>query len=161
MGLEQELKEIKSLLKQAEEAKKTKKFKLPFGKKVGTAQAKKNWILTIKINENGHLNFLKHQIDEQTIMEEGVPRLATNQYVLFYKKTPVIILPSWSVEPYSPTQEFKKSLENGSNTAGYKILMAKMLKETVSPKKEMSGIIKWIIGLGLAALIGYALITGG
>ncbi len=158
MGMQEDLNEIKTILKPLEE-KKTKKFKLP--KKVNKGQAKKNWITIMKINENCHVNFSKQQIDEQTIMVDGVPRLATNQYVMFYKGKPLIILPSWSVEPYSPKQEFKDSLDSGSNTKAYKILLAKMLKETVNPKKPMSNVIKWIIGIALAGIVGYALISGG
>lgn len=160
MGLQEELKEIKDLLKE-EKKPKRKKFRIPFGKKVGKSQAKKNYVTVIKINENGNLDFKKLQIDEQTIMEEGIPRLAATDYVLRYKKNPVIILPSWSVKPYSPSEQYEKSLNDGSNTKGYSILMAKMLKEQVNPKKQIGGMIKWILGLGVAGIIGYALITGG
>lgn len=160
MGLQEELKEIKDLLKE-EKKPKRKKFRIPFGKKVGKSQAKKNYVTVIKINENGNLDFKKLQIDEQTIMEEGIPRLAATDYVLRYKKNPVIILPSWSVKPYSPSEQYEKSLNDGSNTKGYSILMAKMLKEQVNPKKQIGGMIKWILGLVVAGIIGYALITGG
>jgi hypothetical protein len=161
MGIEEQLKEIKELINNTEQSKKEKKFKLPFGTKVGKSQAKKNWITIMKINENGHCTFLKKQIEEQTINEDGVPRLATNQYVMFYKNNPLIVLPSWSIEPFSPVQEFQKSIENGSNIKGYKIIMAKMIKDTVKPQSSMGGMWKWIIGIGLAAIIGYALISGG
>ena len=171
--MSEDLAEIKAIIKPLEEkSKKTKKFKLPWGKKVGKAQAKKNWITIMKINENGHINFSKQQIDEQTITEDGIPRLATNQYVMFYKNAPMIIIPSWSVEPvnfdkyfkpipFNPKENLEESFVNGSNIKGFKILMAKMIKDTVNPKKPMSNVIKWIIGLGLAGIIGYALISGG
>ena len=160
--MQEDLKDIKEILKPVEsKEKKPKKFKLPWGKKVGKAQAKKNWVTVMKINENGTITFDKQIIDEQTIMQDGIPRLAANQYVMFYNNNPLIILPSWSVEPYAPIQAFKDSLDNGSNTKAYKILMAKMLKETVNPKKPMAGWIKWVVGLGLAGIIGYALISGG
>ena len=163
MGLQEDIKEVKSLLKetQDERDKKQKKFRIPFGKKVGKAQKKKNFVTIMKINENGQVGFSKKQIDEQTIIEDGIPRLAGSDYVLFYKNNPMIILPSWSVEPYSPKQQYIDSLTNGSNTKGYSVLMAKMLKETVNPKKTMGGMWKWIIGFGLAAIIVYALLTGG
>lgn len=168
MGIDEDIKEIKEILKptlveETKKEKKKKKFKMPFGKKVSKTQAKKNWITVMKINENGHVNFSKTKIDEQTIMEDGVPRLATNQFVMFYENNPLIILPNWSVEPlpFNPRQNFIDSLENGTNTKAYKILMAKMLKETVNPKKPMAGWIKWVVGIGIAGLIGYALISGG
>jgi len=159
MGLNKELQDIKAMLR-PEEKEKKKKFRLPFGKKVGKSQRKKNYVTVMKINENGSINFQKRQIKEQTFMEDGIPRLGSPNYVLRWKKNPMVILPSWSVKPYSPSEEHEKSLNDGSNTKGYKILMAKMQSEIIKPTKQMSGIIKWILGLGLLAVIGYAFLTG-
>jgi len=39
--------------------------------------------------------------------------------------------------------------------------MAKMQSEIIKPTKQMGGILKWILGLGLLAVIGYAFMTGG
>jgi len=140
---------------------KKKKFKIPFGKKIGTGQKKKNYVTLIKINENGQMKFDKVQIKGQSFMEEKIPRLATSQYVMYYKKNPFIILPSWSVEPFSPTKNLEESLTNGSNTKGYAILLEKMKQEQLGSKKEISGIVKVVIGLIFAAIIGYAFISGG
>lgn len=177
MGIAEDLAEIKAIVKQPEIESKhwwggKKKAKLP--KRVSKGQAKKNHVTVWTINENGHLNPTKKQIDEQTIMVDGIPRLATNQYVMFYKNRPLIILPSWSVEPlpvnkndradftpFNPKENLEESLIKGTNVKGFKVLLAKMLKETVNPKKPMSNVIKWIIGLSLVAIIGYALISGG
>ena len=80
---------------------------------------------------------------------------------MFDKKgNPLVILPNWSVEPFSPLQHFTNSLENGSNTKAYKILLSKMLSEQTKPKKEMGNMIKWILGLGLVGVIAYAFISG-
>jgi len=160
MGLKTDMQDIKAMLR-PEEKEKKKKFRFPFGKKVGASQKKKNYVTIIKINENGNLDFQKRPIVEQTFMEDGIPRLGTPNYVLRYKKNPVVILPSWSVKPYSPSEEHEKSLNDGSNTKGYKILMAKMQSEIIKPTKQMGSIIKWIIGLALLAVIGYAFMTGG
>jgi hypothetical protein len=185
MAIQEDLNRIKEMLKQPEVEEKhwwggKKKVKLP--RKVSKGQAKKNWVTVWTINENGHLNPSKKQIDEQTIMIDGIPRLATNQYIMFFKNRPLIILPSWSVEPlpvrpkifvqegekvdtdnlpFNPKQNLEESFVNGTNTKGLKILLAKMLKETVNPKKPMSNILKWGIGIALAGIIGYALISGG
>lgn len=159
MGLAEEMKEIKEILK--DDKLKEKKFKFPFGSKVSGGRAKKNWVTILKINDNGNCTFVKKQIEEQTIMEDGIPRLASSQYVMYYKKNPLIILPSWSVKPYSRAGEYENSLKDGSNTAGYKILLNKMLNETTGAKKQISGMFKLLLGVGLAAIIGYAIITGG
>ena len=159
--LKEELKEIKEILSQSKEKEKEKKFRFPVGEKVGKSKAKKGYVTVIKINENGYLDFKKEQIKEQTIMVDGIPRLATPQYVLHWKKNPVVILPSWSVEPFSPEQDNRMSLVNGTNIKGFSVLMSKMKTETVNAKKTMGGTWKWLIGLGIAAVIGYAIITGG
>jgi len=160
MGLNKELQDIKAMLA-PEDKEKKKKFRLPFGKKVGKSQKKKNYVTIMKINENGNIDFQKRQIREQTFIEDGIPRLGTPDYVLRWKKNPMIIIPSWSVKPYSPEEAHSKSLNDGSNTKGYKILMAKMLSETIKPTKQMGSMVKWILGIGLLAIIGYAFITGG
>jgi len=162
MGIQDDLQELKKMIKESEQKKEEKKFKFPFGKKVGKRQAKKNFITVIKINENSNIDFKKVQIDEQTIMEGGIPRLAASKYVMHWKGKPVIILPSWSVEPFSPKDNYEQSLVNGSNAKGYAILMNKMIKETADGKKKVNGgMVGWIVGGILLLVIGYALMTGG
>lgn len=158
--IKEELQEIKSLLKSEEEEKK-KKFRLPFGKKTSPRQGRKGWVTIMRINENGFINFEKQRIQDQTIMVDGVPRLATPDYVLHWKKVPMIIQPNWSVKPFSPEEHHEKSMEDGSHTKGYKILMARMKSDTTSPKPQMGGMMKWIIGAILVGIIAYAFITGG
>jgi hypothetical protein len=159
--LRNDIAKLKEAIEVAETKKEEKKFKLPWGKKVGKGQAKKNYVTVIRIQENHQMDFKKLQIEDQTIMEDSIPRLATAGYVLYWKKNPFIILPSWSVEPFSTVKSTQESLEQGKNVNGYKILLAKMKMSAVTDKKQMSGALKWIIIAGLAAIVGYAFITGG
>ena len=178
MGLTEDVKMMKEqMIKDEHSKKKTRSFNIPFAARVSAAQKKKNWTTILKINENGQGAFSKQQITEQTIIEDGIPRLATTDHIIFIKKNPLIILPSWSVEPFSPPvgakeaegmkkpfnpkENLKESLENGSNTKGYKILMARMQSETVAKKMQGAGAIKWIIIAAVVGLIAYALMTGG
>jgi len=95
-------------------------------------------------------------------MDDEVPRLAAAGYVMYYKKNPMMILPSWSVEPFSPLEHYKQSLISGTNSVGYSLLMAKMKKELVGAKTPMGGWLKWIIILGLIGIVVYAIFfTGG
>lgn len=160
MGINEELKDIKELL-ETKGKQKEKKFKFPFSSRVSPRRAKKNWITLLKINENGNVDFSRKQINYQTIMENGIPRLALSQYVLYFKKNPMIILPSWSTKPFARDEESKKSLADGSNTVGYRILMDKMLSETTGTKKQISGLFKIILVLGLVGIVAYAIISGG
>jgi len=165
MGLQDELKEIKERLAKQEgeklPEKKPKKFNIPFFKRINAKQASQNYVTVIKINENGFLDFKKEKIVEQTIIVDGIPRLATPNYVLHYKKNPCIIQPSWSVRPFSPEDAVKESLNDGSNTNGYKILMARMKSDSLGSKPQVSGMVKWVIGIIFAVIVGYALLTGG
>ncbi len=138
-----------------------RKFRIPAKGKVSVSKARKGYVTVIKINENGHMDFKRLQIKDQGMMEDDIPRLAANQYVMFYKKNPVIILPSWSVEPFSPHKAYQDSLVSGTNTAGYRILLATMKAELVSMKKKAAGLGMTVVGVIIAAIIGYALISGG
>lgn len=163
MTINDDVAEIKQFLKSKEETEKetTKKFKLPWGSRVSPRNASKGYVTMMKINENGFIDFYKEKIKEQTTMIDGIPRLATPNYVLHWKKNPIIIQPSWSVKPFSPEENHSTSLIDGSNTKGYSILMARMKSDTTSGKKEMGSLMKWILGLGLVGIIAYAFITGG
>jgi len=165
MGLREELDEIKEKLAEKElvekPIKKPKLFKIPFSKRVKPKQASQNYVTVIKINENGFLDIQKERIVEQTIMVNGIPRLATPEYVLHWKKNPMLILPSWSVKPLSPSDEARESMNDGSNTKGYRILMARMKSDILGSKPQMGGMVKWIVGIVLAVIVGYALMTGG
>ncbi len=159
-SLKDELRDIKRILASKDDDKRRKGFKMPWKGKVSPARAAKGYVTVIKINENGFLDFKKEKIDEQTIMVDGIPRLASPDYVLHWKKNPVVILPSWSVKPFSPEDNQQKSLNDGSNTKGYKILMAKMKSETIKKGTEIAGWIKWVAGIGLVVIVGYVILTG-
>ena len=94
-------------------------------------------------------------------MEDDIPRLAAAGYVMYWKKNPFIILPSWSVEPFSPMEHYKNSLITGTNTVGYSLLLAKMKKEQISAKKSVSNLLKWGIGIVIAGIIVYAIFFSG
>lgn len=163
MGLVQDMEMLKEKIEEEENKKnpKTKKFRYPFGKKVGRAQKKKNYVTLFKINENGSGVIKKIRIDEQTFIEEGVPRLAAAGYVTYVKKNPWIILPSWSVKPFSAMDNYNESLKDGSNKKGFQLLMNKMKLEALGAKKQMGGMIKWIAGAVVIGIIAYAFISGG
>lgn len=160
MSLQDDVNELKKII--LEGGVKEKKFKYPFGSKVSKGQRRKNYVTVLLLNENGTLDWKKYQIEEQTILHDLIPRLATAGHVMFDKNgNPVVILPNWSVEPFSPLDHYEKSMINGSNSKGYKILMARMQSERVDAKKKMAGWVKWAIGILIVGGIIFALISGG
>jgi len=164
MGLQDEVKEVKDLMKELIDEKKVKekKFRYPFGKKVGKSQKKKNYITVLVLNENGVCDFKKYQIMDQTFIHDLIPRLASTGHVMRDKKgNPVVILPNWSVEPFSPLNHYQQTLIDGSNKNGYRLLMNRMESEKLDSKKSIGKIVPWIIGIGLAGIILYAILSGG
>lgn len=147
-------------LKDEKQTKKEKPFKLPFMSRVGKGAAKKNFATVMVISENRNVDFKKMQIIDQTIMLNGVPRLAAGEFVLNFKNKPLIVIPEWSVQPLSPSENFKNSLINGSNSAGYRLLMARMQTEAIKLGKKIGG---WGISIGvlvIGGIIAWALIKG-
>jgi hypothetical protein len=163
MGLIEEVNDLKKELRELKgEEPKPKPFKIPFWKRIGGRAARKNYVTVISVNENGHANFFKEQINEQTVMIDKIPRLATAEHIIQYGKNPIMIIPSWSVQPISWKENYNSSLLNGSNTAGYQLLMNAMeLNKSELGKKKMGGWMGWIIGIIVLGVIGYALFTGG
>lgn len=141
---------------------KEKKFRYPFGKKVGKSQKTKNYVTLILLKDNGRIDYKKYQIQDQTIIHDTIPRLANAGYVFHDKKNnPVIILPEWSVRPISAAENYQLSLEDGSNINGYKILMAAMLRNKVDEKKKVGSWLAWVLGLIVVGVIIFALVSGG
>ncbi len=162
MGIQEDLKDIKEELVGDKNKDKQKKFRFPFGKKVGRSQKKKNYVTVLLINENGIYDFKKYQITEQTILHDLIPRLATTGHVMFNKKgNPLVIIPNWSVEAFSPKKHFEEGLSNGSNKKGFQILMSKMKSEQIGTKKSIGNLFKWLGGLALIGIIIYAVLTSG
>src|SRR3990167_2846066 len=142
-----------------EKIKKQRGFRFPWKARVGKKQLKKNYVTLIKINENGNLDFTKEQIEDQTIIVDGVPRLATGSDVLRYKGKPVIIVHSGSVKPFTPhffnpEEHLEEVKEKGYDTTGYRLLLAKIKLGAIQPKKKMG----WLaIGIGILVDVGVIL----
>jgi hypothetical protein len=132
---------------------KKKSFKLPSKAKLSKSKVKANWVTVVKVNENKGVDFIREPIDNQTIVVDGVPRLCTGEDVLNYKGKPLIILPSWSVKPFSPSENYSLSIKDGSNTNGYALLLARMKAGAIDLKKKMN---MWLI-VGLVAVAGVVL----
>lgn len=138
--------------------KKSKGFKLPSKAKLSKTKVKKNWVTIVKINENKAVDFSREPIEDETVMIDGVPRLATGEAVLNYKGKPLMIVPSWRVTPFSPTQDFKESLEDGSNTKGYALLLARMKKGILEPVKKKIPIGIILVVVAIIGIIAYVVL---
>ena len=142
-------------------AKEIKKFRLPSKAKINRGKIRKNWVTVQYITENGQTDFFKAQIVDGTITIDGIPRIATADFIMDYKGKPMILIPAWSLRPYSPVESYEKCVEDKLTTTGRKLVIAKMKHDAIAPKKANMGMIVWVI-LGIAIIAGgYYLFKGG
>ena len=158
-SLSEHIIEIKKLLEEQDKSK-AKNFVLPWKAKVGKAKVRKNWATLCYINDNKEATFKRVQIDEQTTLVDGSPRLARPSDMLTYKGKPFIIQPSWSVEPFSPSKNQSETEQKQMSSNGYKLLLNKMKKEVISTKKQISGVVVFVIIVVIIGL-GYMAVKGG
>lgn len=152
------------ITKQNEElisSKKEKGWKLPFGKKPSKAQVKKGWTTVQIIRNNGNIDFTKAKIEDNTINIDGLPRVAIPDYILTYKNTPFIIIPEWSLKPFSPVENYADLEKQKNTTIGWRLIQAKMEKEAIKPAGKGFGSMGWIILVVVGLAVGYYFLKGG
>lgn len=157
-------KNVKELLEEIKEAvakpeKKEKPFKLPFFSRVGKSGLKKNWATFVVIGENKEVSFVKKRIDEGVIEINESPYVAMADYAMTHKGKPIYIIPSWDIMPYCPRKEINDAEEKNKLNLGYKLLLNKMRKEAIAPKKA-GGWLVWILIAAAAIGVFYLLSSG-
>lgn len=154
------LKEMNDKLEGVKEKPKEKKFKLPLKSRVSKGKLKNNYITIIYITENGNLQFMKKQIREGGVIIDGVPHLATADYLLNYKGKPALIIPAWNSKPFSPEDNLEKAQREKNTTYGHKLLLNIMKNETLQLKKKL-GMGALIGGIVVLIVIGYLVTQNG
>ena len=155
---------VKKLYEKAvvtDETQKQKKFKLPWSAKVNNGRASKGYTTVQIIRNNGDMQLTRLQIDDGT-MVDGVPRISTIDYKLNYKGKPWVIIPEWSLKPFSSSENYEQTIKDKMNIAGRKVILSKLEKETIKPKgKGFGGFGGWMILIVVVAIGGYMLLKGG
>lgn len=159
--LQENLKSIHSKLDELSEKKEIEKADVPWYKRLTKGQAKKNWVLVCYISENKGINFIKAQIDEGVILINGIPHTVSSDEIMMYKNKPFIIVPSWSIKPFSAHQNLMETKEAGNSSLGWEYIMNYMKKTEIKAIKN-AGMIMWII-LGIVVIGGayYFIQRGG
>lgn len=137
------------------EQKKAKRWKLPRRGRVSKGQLKKGFTTVMVIGENRNVRFIKLPIEDGTITLDKVPRMATADYVMTYNGRPIIVIPEWSLKPFSPEENYEQTVREQTTVAGRKLILAKMKMEAISPKKSMGNIGWWLLGIALIAVVYY------
>ncbi len=138
-----------------EEKEDKKKFKLPFGIRMGQGSiSKKNKVIVQFIRTNGSTTFKIVPIEDGTIKIGEYFYESTANYILKYNKLPLLIIKEWDMKPLYLPEEFKEALEEGRMTAGEKYILTRMKMEMIKPKMNFNiGTILIILGVIVGGLI--------
>jgi len=139
---EQSLKEkldviINKLSKDEEEHK--KKFNLPFMMRLfGNGQVKKGFAVVFFVRTNGKVEIKMVKIDNDTVKIGEAIYAASANYVLRWKKFPFLIIPEWTMLPFSPEDSFKKAYDEGTLTAPQVVIASRMKSDQIKPKMNFN-----------------------
>lgn len=150
--LRDDIQELIEVVKQNEQKKKQKKFRLPFRSRVSKRKVKEGYAIICYINENKGVDFFKLPVEEGTIMAKGAPHIATAKYMLNHKNKPFMIVPSWNTEPFSPERDMTDASDRKTLTVGQRLLLNRLKAEVVKPKMKIGfgTIILFLIGAAVA-----------
>jgi hypothetical protein len=157
-NLVQKIEEAHSFIEQAKQGKvKIKPMKIPRKAKVGKNKRKKGYIGIFRIDENLNISGERQKLEDAGYMLKGGTFHAINkdEICMWDGKYPVIIQPTWSINPLNIKKE--KPI---NETYGQKYVMARMMKAVIAQTKKKAGWLLWV-ALGVGAIIAYNLITKG
>lgn len=144
---------LKEQLEQIETTRKVKAMKVKKAK-LSKRQIKKGYVVVMRIDDNGNIDFEKQQVEDSTFrLKAGDYHAVNKEDILSYKGKPLVIQPSRKLMPYNPLTTEAKPLDGSNETYGQKYVMARMLKDTIKMKKNAGNIIIWVVVIA-AALFG-------
>jgi len=161
-GISKKLDKLLDNFESNQKKEKEKKFKLPLGIRFsGRKTRKRNYVIVMLINTNGSVVFKMMKIDDETITlskkDGSTIHGASADYILRYKKYPLIIIPRWNMQPFKPSENMSEAEKNGTLSELQKIILLKMKLEAVKSKMNINiGMVLLIIGLLIG---GYFLLT--
>lgn len=122
---------------------------------------KKGKVLVLRIKTNGELLFKWYLVENDMIYlpDNLTYHVSDARYILKYKRYPVLILPEWSLVPFSPKENKAEADEFKLNSYPQKIIISAVQMATAELKKKFAIGTGWILG-GLGAIIVIAIIVG-
>jgi len=144
---------------------KMKEFKLPFGKRTGVkGKMKKNFVLAIIMKTNGNfdLKWVKIKNDLVYLKESDTYHTASTDFIGYYKKYPVMLLPEWDLTPLKRENLYAQAEEGRLAKAQTVIIQNIMMANgLLKGKKSMGSMLIWLLVGGVIIYLGYNLISGG
>lgn len=132
--------------------KKQKKFWMPLKARVGKRKLKEGYVTVEIIKDNREIDFQKMPIIDGTIKLGDTFHAINEDSIFTYKGKPFLHQAKGKLNPFT--------LDGNNKTYGQKYVMARMKSDQISEKRKLGWGVS-IFALVIAAIIGYALITGG
>ena len=150
-GLMSKLEDIE---KKLNEQQVKKKFKLPLSIRMSPGKFKKqNYAIVVLVRMNGAIDFKMAKIEDNTIKVGDTFHDASADYIMRYKKYPVIILPEWNIKPFSPRKNLEEAVTDGSLSSTEKFILARMKLDALKGKMQLNfKIILILLAVGAGAL---------
>jgi hypothetical protein len=139
---------VETLWKESDEKAKAnrKNMRVPGKGKVSKSKIKKGFVAICTFDDNKNVKF------EKVKVEEGTYRLRSGEYhtmnekeVFFYKGKPIVFQATKKLNPWNP-------LEGKNETYGQKMVMARMLGDSIKMKAKAAGL-GAIIGIIIVVII--------
>lgn len=160
-NLKEEIKGLNEKIDKLVEVEGAKGFKLPWSAKLGKKKIRNGWVIVCYINENKEVQFFKKKVEEGTIIHKEIPYLANSQYMLSYKRKPLLIVPSWSIEPFSANVNMSEAERLKTLSIGYRYIYNRLRNTMLSEKKGFGGILLIVGGILVIGALAYLIFHGG
>jgi hypothetical protein len=143
--------------KKAKKIMNPKPFKLPFSKTFGSpAKIRKGNVLVQFVKTNGDVTFDWFPIEDDMVQIKYNKNLyaASAQYILRYRRFPLLIIPEWSLKPFSPFDHYIQTTQNKELAFPQKVIIegSKRAALELKKKKSFGGMWIWIL-IGGAVLV--------
>lgn len=163
-GLKSKLDRLLEVMEKEPE-KKEKKFKLPLGTAIGgKSKVKKGYALVVLLRTNGStlMKFFPIRDDLVYISEIDTYHISSTDFIGYYKKYPLIIVPEWDLQPLRRHKLFKEAVANERLAKPQRAIIQAIHASQLKPKSALAGTgLLWLIIGGIAVLyIIYAGVTG-
>ena len=150
-SIKEEIGDIKALLA---DKKTRKKFHLPLSIKLRQGQLiRKEWCIVLFIRTNGSIQIKMFKIEDDTVKIGDTFYSASADYIMRYKRFPLLIIHESNMEPYKPAKHAVDAIKSGTLTSAQRTIAVKMEKESIKPKGNFS--IKGLIIVVVVGAVGY------
>lgn len=113
---------------------------------------KKNYAIVQIIRTNGAVDYKMLPIEDDVIKIGDSYHDASANYILRYKKYPLIIVPEWNInpiKPWKPEEDYNKASSEGTLTAAEKVILNQVKQEQIKGKKTNFGGLIWVLLAGV------------